>query len=150
MRLAQQYLHYAAIYEDEFNLRFAKSDYTTERFLVTYFNMGHNSNNYAMGGYVVVYDFKSMKGILLLFSSTDKFDYRLVEINGIIDYGVLVMHANYARLDSDYYFIQADDPLEDTGYESFEYFKIINDGDDETVLSQLNASLMKLSRVMNL
>lgn len=43
-----------------------------------------------------------------------------------------------------------EDYFEDIGYSVIKYFDIINDGDDETVYSQLNVSLMKLMKKMNL
>lgn len=50
---------------------------------------------------------------------------------------------NHTLIPINYHFAGMDDyfpELSDTG---IKYFDIINDGDDETVYSQLNASLMK-------
>ena len=148
--LAKQYLSYLFMSEERFELVMKPNKYTTERYMIIFENGGQS-------GFVVIYDFKLMKGHLIMFDDNSKFEYRITEITGAYDSDWLVVDGNSLvligvydeKFSDDYHYFQ-DDPIEDTGYEFYEYFDIINDGDDETVLSQLNASLMKLSRVMHL
>ena len=153
--LVKQYLYYLLIYSHgEFQLYFKSSNYPNERFMILYYNQGYCYNRTDEGGFVVIYDFKSTKGKLFYYCEDAKFEYRLVDINGAISNSALgvslVLSGEFDEFDGDENFVMSDDPIEDIGYGYYQYFDIINDGDDETVLSQLNASLMKLSKIMNL
>ena len=102
------------------------------------------------GGYVIVYDFKAMSGVIFYFSGKTNYDYGIAKLTwDACD--VLYINGSYA--DTHYNgntFGGVDDVLAELSYIGIKYFAIINNADDETVLSQLNASLMKLSKIMNL
>ena len=91
-----------------------------------------------------------MSGVIFYFSGKTNYDYRIAKLTcDACD--VLYIDGSYA--DTNYNgntFGGVDDVLAELSFKGVKYFDIINDGDDKTVLSQLNASLMKLSKIMNL
>ena len=149
--LALQYIVYASVLDFECWFEFAKSNdkYINERFMIMFMLMG-SSDEDDMGGYVIVYDFKAMSGTFFYYSGKTNYDYRIAKLTGNAG-NVLYISGSYADTHyNGHTFAGVDDPLAELSYIGIKYFDIINDGDDETVLSQLNASLMKLSKIMNL
>lgn len=140
--LALQNVVYGGVFVENCWFDFAKSNdkNINERFMIMHTIFGGDNDD--RGGYVIVYDFKAMSGTFFYYSAKVNYNYRIVKLTCAVN-GTLYINASYADTHFNYHFAGMDDyfaELSDTG---IKYFDIINDGDDETVLSQLNASLMK-------
>ena len=147
VQLSKQYIAGLEIVDD-FYLYFKAVEYTNERFVVGLYH----EEKYQNAGFTFVYDFKLMKGSLMMFSAPPR-----KYVKGTIHEdknaeGRFMLEANdYGSIDGEGY-IHFTDDFDDRGNEwaNFKYFAIINDSDDETVYSQLNAALLTCSNKMNL
>ena len=108
-----------------------------------------HDTKYKNAGFAFVYDFKLMKGSLMMFSSPPR-KYVKGTIHGKIYNGRLNCDCvGVFKIEEDEgYFYFADDFYDEWSYSK--YFAIIHDSDDETVYSQLNAALLTCSNMMNL
>ena len=125
------------------------NDYSNERYLVVYWNNGRLNKNHTEEGFLIIYDFVSMKGHLCLFTSNRDFDYLLYDFTATINNNQIDM---CVRLDNNLNgrdMLTCDDDFADLSFNGIEFFDIIHKSDEETEAAQLNASLMKLSHIIN-
>ena len=146
----KQYIDYATINRIECTFSLTKIEFPTERFLVLALCNGSSFINDM--SVIVRFDFKTKLGNIMItcdmpskaiiFNKAKEWIYNgKYHIDGI-------MNNTFDDEETNNFLI--DDYFEDFGYDVVKYFDIINNADDETVYSQLNASLMRLSKIMNI
>ena len=146
--LARQYVVYHGLLYNYYYLGFVKNmnQYINERFMIMYYNYRTYYNG---SGYIVVYDFKASNGVFFVYADKEHYDFRFGRLRDGDNANEITCDYNQIEY-IDNNFAEIDDTIENSGYEYVQYFDIINNADDETVYSQLNASLIKLSKIMNI
>ena len=148
IELSKQYVKGATINKTECAIILTKLEYTTERFLILALSNGGSLINDA--SVIVCYDFKSKVGNVMMTCDLPNKSFIINKAKGLVIDGINYINVEMVDFEDDTGNLNIDDYFEDIGLSVIKYFDVINDGDDETVYSQLNASLMKLSKIMNL
>ena len=129
--LACKYIDYILLSDTHFILDF-KGKYTTERYMVMRLEP-------TAGGWIVVIDFKTHDGKLLIYSDSP-YTSQYCEFTG---HNVDGRFTISVELNNKHYTEYIDDNLSPDYVGFVKYCAIVNNGDDETMYSQLCGALMK-------
>ena len=133
--LSKQYVKGATITKTECAIILTKLEYTTERFLILALSSGSSLINDA--SVIVCYDFKSKVGNVMMTCDLPNKSVIINKAKGLVIYGINYNNVEMVDIfEDDTGNLNIDDYFEDIGLSVIEYFDVINDGDDETVLSQ--------------